>query len=260
MGLVFRGVQWGTSHWMRYLQNLPLLEGRLPGSLSYSLETCGKVVPCISVFPWQPLWTWTAIGFLKEIFFFFSHFRGLAPQLPPVFSFALPQFSALTDYWPLSRLDRALSQEIQRKRLLPSLFSSDHCTHMAPVFTHHSKIEVWWGVLPFHTTTSVLAYCQIVTFDRYIFFISSLLRKVPHRNTVRRTEPLLCGDHCELWWVWFGDTAGEKIQARLMTAWVQTGSCSPSSPRSGLCLTLGFTSSLLLFIMKTCAQKTSVMI
>lgn len=51
MGLVFRGVQWGTSHWMRYLQNPALLEGRVLGSLSYSLETCGKVVPCISVFP-----------------------------------------------------------------------------------------------------------------------------------------------------------------------------------------------------------------
>lgn len=233
MGLVFRGVQWGTSHWMRYLQNPVLLEGRLLGSLSYSLETCGKVVPCISVFPWQPLWTWIAIGFLKEIFFF-SHFRGLAP----------PTSSCIFLCTPLSRLDRALSQEIQRKHLLPGLFSSDHRAHMAPVFTHHSKIEVWWGVLPFHTTTSVLAYCQIVTFDRYIFFISSLLRKVPHRNTVRRTEPLLCGDHCELWWVWFGDRAGEKIQARLMSAWVQTGSCSPSPPRSGHCLTLGFTSSL----------------
>lgn len=69
---------------------------------------------------------------------------------------------------------------------------------MAPVFTHYSKTEAWWGVLPFHTKTWVLAYCQTVTFDRYIFFINSLLRKVPHRNTVRRTEPLLSGDHCEL--------------------------------------------------------------
>lgn len=164
--------------------------------------------------------------------------------------FGLPQFSAFADYWPLTRLDRALSQEIQRERLLPGFFSSDDCAHMAPVFTHYSKIEVWWGVLPFHTKTWVLAYCQTVTFDRYIFFINSLLRKVPHRNTVRRTEPLLSGDHCELPWVWFGDTAGEKVQARPMTAWVQTGSRSPL-PRSGHCLTLGFTSSLLLFIMKT---------
>lgn len=163
-------------------------------------------------------------------------------------TFGLPQFSALADYWPLTRLDRALTQEIQRECLLPSLFSSDDCAHMAPMFTHYNKIEVWWGVLPFYIKTWLLAYCQTVTLDKYIFFINSLLKKVPHRN-------IASSEWRSLW------TVVSLVWGH--SRWQGTGHTHDSMGTDWIPLTtitLGFTSSLLLFIIKTWAQKTSVMI